>query len=226
MGFFGIATLGFLSALLPISSQRAWAAEETSASASAMAAAQPVAPATAAFPAGVNEVLKLQKGGVPADIIVHYINNSPLSFYLSADNVIYLQQQGVSAQVITTMIQRNGEQQRQTALAYQQGAAAAPSAPATYGYPPENPAQNFNNALQARAADPAYYPAPAPSYPVYYPSYADYGYYPYYPYAYDFWPPVVVGLGFGHVGGGFVHGGFGGHGIGGGFGGGHGGGHR
>jgi hypothetical protein len=36
-----------------------------------------------ALPSGVSEVMKLFKGGIPADIMVSYINNSPLSFYLS-----------------------------------------------------------------------------------------------------------------------------------------------
>lgn len=208
-----------------MSAHRAVAAQDTTGAAAPTA--QAAAPPVPAFPEGVNEVLKLQKGGVPADIILHYVNNSPLSFYLSADNVIYLQQQGVPAQVITTMIQRNGDMQRQIAQSQAQSAPppVAQTPAASYGYPPENPAENFNNALQARAANPVYYPTPAPSYPVYYPTYYDS--YSYYPYAYDYWPPVVFGFGFGGGGfghGGFAHGGFGGRG---GFGGGgHGGGHR
>ncbi|MGD1084508.1 MAG: hypothetical protein ABSA47_07125 [Verrucomicrobiota bacterium] len=233
------------AALLPITTSRALAAADTTSSPATTPSVQPAAPPEPEMPSGVSEVLKLQKGGVSADIITHYVNNSTLSFYLSADNVIYLQHQGVPAPVITAMIQRNGELQRQTGMAGQPAAppqqAQAPAA--TYGYPPENAAVNFNNALQARAANPAFYPTPAPSYPVYYPTYDYYDYYPYaYPYAFDYWPPVYFGLGVGYVGGGFghggvEHGGFGG-GVGhggfgggaghGGFGGGagHGGGHR
>ena len=62
-----------------------------------------------AMPSGVSEVMKLFKGGIPADIMVSYINNSPLSFYLSADNLISLQKEGVPAPVLTAMIQRNGD---------------------------------------------------------------------------------------------------------------------
>jgi len=224
--FWKMAGAVVLATLLPLAAHRALAAQDTTAA--AVPTAQTAAPQAPAFPEGVNEVLKLQKGGVPADIIVHYVNNSPLSFYLSADNVIYLQQQDVPAQVITTMIQRNGDMQRQTAQAQAQIApppvAQAPAA--SYGYPPEDPAANFNNALQVRAANPVYYPTPAPSYPVYYPTYYDsYGYYPY---AYDYWPAVTFGFGFGGYGyghGGFVgHSGFAGHG--GGFAGHGGGGHR
>jgi hypothetical protein len=208
MIFLKMAAAVAVANLLPFAALRAQAAQEmTNAPAPA---SQPAAAQTPMLPEGVSEVLKLQKGGVSADIITHYVNNSPLSFYLSADNVIYVQQQGVPAQVITAMIQRNGDMQRQYAQAQAQSAPAqvAQAPVASYGYPPEDPAANFNNALQARAANPAYYPTPAPSYPVYYPTYYDS--YAYYPYAYDYWPPVVFGFGFGGYG--FGHGGFAGHG--------------
>ena len=65
-----------------------------------------------AWPSGVSEVMKLFKGGISADIIVSYINNSTLSFYLSADNLIALQQEGVPQQVLTAMMQRYGQLQR------------------------------------------------------------------------------------------------------------------
>ena len=55
------------------------------------------------MPSGVSEVMKLFEDGIPADIMVSYINNSPLSFYLSADNLISLQKEGVPAPVLTTM---------------------------------------------------------------------------------------------------------------------------
>jgi hypothetical protein len=217
--FWVAAITGILAALLPIATCGAKAADGPGAGAAATPSAQPAAAPAPGYPEGVSEVLKLYKGGVPAEIIVNYINNSPLAFYLSADNVIALQQQGVPPQVITAMIQRNGQMQRQTAQAWQQGAAQAAQAPAvSYQYPQDNAAENFNNALQARAANPAYYPTPAPSYPVYYPTYDYDYYYPYYPYAYTYWPPVYFGFGFGHGWGGYAHGGiahggFAGHGA-------------
>ena len=42
------------------------------------------------LPTGVTEVMKLFKGGIPADIMLSYVNNSRESFYLSADNIIAL----------------------------------------------------------------------------------------------------------------------------------------
>ena len=157
-----------------------------------------------AMPSGVSEVMKLFKGGIPADIIVSYINNSPLSFYLSADNLISLQKEGVPAPVLTAMIQRNGDLRRQT------GVAASPPAPVMA----QDPAPQYASPLAqvpAQATVAQYYSAPlppaasypyavAPSYPVYDPYYYDPYYYPWYP----FGGPVVFGFGFGggHWGGG------------------------
>ena len=156
------------------------------------------------MPSGVSEVMKLFKGGIPADIIVSYINNSPLSFYLSADNLISLQKEGVPAPVLTAMIQRNGDLRRQT------GVAASPPAPVMA----QDPAPQYASPpaqVPAQATVAQYYSAPlppaasypyavAPSYPVYDPYYYDPYYYPWYP----FGGPVVFGFGFGggHWGGG------------------------
>ena len=165
-----------------------------------------------AMPSGVSEVMKLFKGGIPADIIVSYINNSPLSFCLSADNLISLQKEGVPAPVLTAMIQRNGDLRRQA------GVAASPPAQVLAQDPaPRYASQAAQVPAQATVAQ--YYSAPLPpaasypyvvasSYPVYDPYYYDPYYYPWYP----FGGPVVFGFGFGggHWGGG---GHFGGGGV-------------
>ena len=195
--------------------------------------------------AGVNEVMKMFRGGISADVIVSWINNSPLSFYLSADNIITLQQQGVPTPVVQAMIQRYGQLGRQaTAQAQQaqsQGNVAIPAqapAPQYYSY---SGSPSFDAALAARQANSynnyafasTVYSAPAPVYDYYDP----------YLWGWDsYYPGVVVvggrfGYGYGYHGGGGFHdgggrfhgtGGFGGGGGshgGGGFGG-HGGGHR
>jgi len=59
------------------------------------------------MPSGVSEVMKLFEDGIPADIMVSYINNSPLSFYLSADNLISLQKEVFRAGSDDD-VQRNG----------------------------------------------------------------------------------------------------------------------
>jgi hypothetical protein len=156
------------------------------------------------MPSGVSEVMKLFKGGIQADIMVSYINNSPLSFYLSADNLISLQKEGVPAPVLTAMIQRNGDLRRQMGVAASPPAQVMAQDPAPqYASPPAQ--------VPAQAAVAQYYSAPvppaasypyavAPSYPVYDPYYYDPYYYPWYP----FGGPVVFGFGFGggHWGGG------------------------
>jgi hypothetical protein len=174
--------------------------------------------ATLGYPSGVNEVLKLFKGGISADIMVSYIKNSTLTFHLSADNIIALKQQGVQPEVLTAMILRSGEMQRQggmTSAAPAQMSVQVPSqAPAPTYYSYSSPAADaaasasFNAALQTRAANayiyaPPVYTAPAPVY------------YDYDPYAYSwgwdpFFAPVGIDFGIGYYGGRFGHvGGFG-----------------
>lgn len=213
---FGTATMTVLvAALLLTVPGRATAAIDTN---TAAAAASPSpSPGAAnvtlsALPSGVSEVMKMFKGGIPADIMTSYVNNSPLSFYLSADNIISLQQQGLPTPVLTAMIRRYGEMQRQTGMAAGvagQVPAQAP-VPKYYSYAPEDAAASFDTALQARAASSYTYVA-APTYPVYTSVYPDY-YDPfYYPYSYPFYGPVVFDFGIGRFGGEFRHvGGFGG----------------
>ena len=157
------------------------------------------------LPSGVSEVTKLFKGGIPADTMVSYVNNSPLSFYLSADNLIALQQEGVPAPVLTAMMRRYGEMQRQAGTAAgapaQTRAAAPQPAPQSAGAPVQAAAPAPQYYSYAPAPPPASYPyVAAPSYPVYYPSYY---YDPYYSPWYPFGGPVVFDFGFGHFGGGF-----------------------
>lgn len=118
---------------------------------------------------GVSEVMKLFRGGTSADIIAGYVRNSPLSFYLSADNILFLQQQGVPEPAIMAMLQRYGELQRQTGMAAR---AAAP-------VPARAPAPQYQSYAAAYPA--VSYPyVPPPSYPVYQPYYEPFLYEPYY----------------------------------------------
>jgi hypothetical protein len=154
-----------------------------------------------ALPSGVSEVMKMFKGGISADIMVSYINNSPLSFYLSADNLIALQQEGLPTPVLMAMMRRYGELQRQTGVAagapaQVQAQAAAPQyAGAPVQAPAQAPAPQYYS--YAPAPPPVSYPyVAAPSYPAYGPYYYDPVYYPWYP----FGGPVVFDFGFGHFG--------------------------
>ena len=146
--------------------------------------------------------MKLFQGGTSAEIIAGYVRNSPLSFYLSADNILYLQQQGVPEPVIMAMIQRYGELQRQT------GTAARAAAPV----PARAPAPQYQSYAAGYPAV-SYDYVPPPSYPVYEPYYEPYYYDPflYEPYYYNtfYWyrsggPVFHSGIGraggIGHVG--------------------------
>jgi hypothetical protein len=148
----------------------------------------------------VEEVVKLSKAGVADAVTLAYIQNSATTFSLSAQNVVQLQEQGVSAQVVTAMLQRNGEVQRAAEANSQAQAAAAKTQPAATTAPTATPA----------TAPPAPTSTVSVTYfgsrPVsYYPSYAYYGaglgyYYPaYYPRYYGYrGPRVAFGFGFGY----------------------------
>ena len=53
---------------------------------------------------GVSQIIQLSQAKVGDDTIIAYIRNSGNSYGLTADQIIYLQQQGVSTAVINTML--------------------------------------------------------------------------------------------------------------------------
>src|ERR1017187_8162345 len=53
---------------------------------------------------GASQILQLAQSKVGDDTIIAYIKNSGNSYALNADQIIYLQQQGVSSTVIATML--------------------------------------------------------------------------------------------------------------------------
>ena len=60
--------------------------------------------ATPSLAYGVPQVLQLSQAKVGDDTIIAYVRNSGNSYGLDADQIIYLRQQGVSDNVITTML--------------------------------------------------------------------------------------------------------------------------
>lgn len=173
---------------------------------------------------GVAQIAQLSQAKVDDATIISYIKNSGNSYRLNADQIIYLRQQGVSSEVINTML----NQPRPGGMAYNNNSYSAPSAPApavvaapsypapaVYAEQPAAPTVVVGPAVTA--IDPtaaayysySYYPAYASyAYPYYYSSYCypRYGYPRYYPSCgyYGCAPGVAVSFGFGH---GF-HGGF------------------
>ena len=53
---------------------------------------------------GVPQIIQLSEAKVSDDTIIAYVKNSGNSFGLTADQIIYLRQQGVSDAVITAML--------------------------------------------------------------------------------------------------------------------------
>src|SRR5208337_1529709 len=56
------------------------------------------------LPAGVQDVIKLTKAGMTEDVILAQVRNAGVSYNLSADQVIYLSDQGVSQNVIKALL--------------------------------------------------------------------------------------------------------------------------
>jgi hypothetical protein len=57
---------------------------------------------------GLQEVVGLSKAQMADDVVIKYINNSGKSYHLTADDMLYLKGQGVSAPVISALIQAQG----------------------------------------------------------------------------------------------------------------------
>ncbi|HEY3913625.1 MAG TPA: DUF6600 domain-containing protein, partial [Verrucomicrobiae bacterium] len=87
---------------------------------------------------GVQEVIKLTKAHMTDDVILAYIRNSGASYTLSADDVLYLNAQGVSQPVISSLLQA-----KSAAPAPAPAPAAAPTPayvpPPATSAPPVNP---------------------------------------------------------------------------------------
>jgi len=165
--------------------------------------AQPVAqaqnpPATVAvqspapqLPYGAPQILQLAQAKVGDDTIIAYIRNSGYSYSLSADQIVYLKQQGVSDAVITAMLNQ--------------------PKPAPVPYSSTAPAQQPVSTTTVAPSVTYVQSAPAASYyayqPYYYPTYSAPSYsYP----AYSWWPPISLSFGWIWGSGGGWHGGGGG----------------
>ena len=76
----------------------------------APASAEAAAPASASetrpvqLSSGVPEILKLGRAHVGDEVIIAFIRNSGRTYHLSASEILYLREQGVSDQVLTAML--------------------------------------------------------------------------------------------------------------------------
>jgi len=95
---------------------------------------------------GLQEVIKLSKAQMGDDVILGYINKSGTTFNLTADDILYLKDQGVSQPVLSALLQAKP-------------ATPAPVAPAPAPVPQAAPA----GALQPAAPPPGGPPPAAPT---------------------------------------------------------------
>ena len=145
----------------------------------------------AKFSFGVDEVVKMHQGGVEADVILNYIENSSVPYHLNAEEVVRLHEIGVPSSILTTLIRHGAKVQQQanaaSAVIQQKATEEAKAAAASY-----NP---YSPAVYAAAPAVTYtyaYPThvntyPAYVYPRYYPSYYSYYSYPRYCYSSPFY---------------------------------------
>jgi hypothetical protein len=152
---------------------------------------------------GVAEILKLSRAKVGEETILTFITSSAKTYNLSAADIVYLKEQGVSDAVLTAMLQQSQKPAKtevapapppQAAPAAQAVAQVAPAeqvAPvATTPNSPEAVSPQYAPAASAPASTTYVVPSTAYSYPYYYSSYPYY--YPYYGY-----PAVTFAFGFG-----------------------------
>ena len=198
------------------------------ASAEAGAPASASVTGTVQLSSGVPEILKLGRGKVGDEVIIAFIVNSGKIYHLSASEILYLREQGVSDQVLTAMLSAGQNVAAFAAQAAPQPMPQPVPQPATTGPTADwvnsspqpapaapQPATQFAPAYDAVA--PVYaQPAPVYTYPAPY-----YGYYDSWPYYWGY-PSVSFGFGFGRgYYGGYHGGGYHGGGYHGGGGGGH-----
>lgn len=130
----------------------------------------------------VQEIAKMSESGTDAAVIQAYVENSPVAYNLKADEILYLNNHGVSSAIITAMIQHGAKLREEAGIA--QANAPAPPAQAP---PASESSYAVDSGAPVYAASPTY---AYPTAPVYYPSYA----YSYPSYYYPWYPSVGVFL--------------------------------
>jgi hypothetical protein len=166
---------------------------------------------------GVADVLRLSQAQVGDDVIVSFIKSSGRSYGgMSASEIAYLHQQGVSDQVVTAMLNQPKQVPQAPPHTAQQTQVAPAPAPADVA--PQLSASPTVTYSQPAAPSTVYVVPSSPTVDYgYYPSYGYYGYpYPALSFSFGFgggyWGGHYYGHGGGYHGGGYYHGGgHGGH---------------
>jgi hypothetical protein len=98
------------AAPVPATAEMPLADVDTNAPASApepIPVSEPVVPANLRLTTSLNEIIRLTHSGVDESVILTYITNSPAMFLLGAEEIVYLNDLGVTSPVITAMLQRD-----------------------------------------------------------------------------------------------------------------------
>ncbi len=126
---------------------------------------QPQAATPANLSPGAAEVVKLATSGVGDEVVLAYINNSQAPFNLSANDVLYLKDIGLSPDVTTAMLNHDS-----TLRGQPQQYAPAATTPASAAAPAPTPAPTV-----AAAPAPVYVTSPPPDVTYFYSDLAPYG---------------------------------------------------
>lgn len=169
----------------------------------------------------LEEIVKLSKAGVGEPVTLAYIQASPIPYSLDAQDIVRLREQGVTAPVVTAMMQHGDELRRASAESTKQAqtvasvAATAPivttptPASVTYVSAPSSESSSVSVTYFGTRNSDCYYGYPY-TYGVGYPTY--YSYTPrYYGYGYC-GPRVGFGFGYGGVHAGYARGYYAGYG--------------
>src|ERR1041384_3591814 len=150
-------------------------------------AAEAQAPApqgAASIPANMSpaasEVTRLAEAGTSEDVMLAYIQNSAAAFNLSADQILYLGDIGLSSTAITAMLNRDNALRGQPqTYNYEQRAYPAtvppPTAPAPALVPAPSPVPETVAPPPAQAPPPVYVSSPPPDVGYFYDDLSPYG---------------------------------------------------
>ncbi len=161
-------------------------------------------PALVPLSAGVPDVLRLAQAKIGDDTIVAFIESSKTAYKLSATEIIYLRQQGISDRVLTSMLMQRPKSAPVAAPTPPPASAPSNNLSASApqyaaNYVPTSPADGSTSTIYVM-------PNSSPAY-----AYPNYGYYPYaggyYGYAYP-WLSLAYGVGVGYGGWGCYGGGY------------------
>ncbi len=137
--------------------------------------AKPLPPSIKLTPA-VAEVVKLADSGLDESVLLSFVTNSTSTFNLGAEEIIYLNDIGISSAVVTAMIQRDQELKQLAANAAPAAVAPGPPAPEPAPVQPEPAPAPAEMAPQPAETAESYAPPPVDaSYATFYDSLAPYG---------------------------------------------------